>query len=221
MDHLKSGDLALDIGAHKGGYLHWIRKSVGAEGKVIAFEPQVILFDYLTSAIANFGHQNIALHHAGVSSQAGSLKLYIPKAEGGTSPGATLESRADTSQGHFLEVPVYKLDEILKDRTQKVNLIKLDVEGHELEVFKGAEDVLKNDRPRIIFECENRHLNDIQVEDVFDHLMGLGYTGHFFYNGKLTSLAEFDASVHQATENGEIVDKRNYANNFVFEAKGS
>lgn len=213
---IKSGDLVLDIGAHKGGYLHWIRKAVGNSGEVIAFEPQSILFDYLNKAIDGFSYKNITLHHGGVSSENGVLKLFIPKPEGGTSPGATLEQREDTSSGHFQEVPVYKLDDLLKDRTQKIALIKLDVEGHELEVFKGAKEILLKDKPTIVFECENRHLQNLQVEDVFEFLVSLGYAGFFFDQGELISIKNFDASIHQKTNNNEIVDKTHYANNFVF-----
>ena len=90
-----------------------------------------------------------------------------------------------------------------------MSFIKMDVEGHELQVFKGANDILSIDRPKIIFECENRHLNTIKVEDVFVHLQSLAYTGYFFLNGKLTNIDQFDAKKHQAIDDnkGEIVDK--------------
>lgn len=217
LQHIEKGDLVLDIGAHKGGYLHWIRTAVGNSGNVIAFEPQAILYDYLNSAIKAYGYKNIILHHAGVSSSNGTLNLFVPKVEGGTSPGATLEKRTDTSSGHYQKVPVYKLDDLLAKHSKKVRLIKLDVEGHELEVFKGAQEILLNDKPKLIFECENRHLNGIQVKDVFTYLESLNYKGYFFEKGKITPLEKFEASIHQKTQDGEIVDKTSYANNFVFE----
>lgn len=218
--NIKEGDFALDVGAHKGGYLHWIRKGVGNGGQVVAFEPQPSLYEYLSDMITAYRYSNVTLHHAGLSSEEGSLDLYIPKAEGLTSPGATFEKRADDSRGHYVTVPVLQLDKLLKDRTQPVNFIKMDVEGHELEVFKGAADLLAKDRPKLIFECENRHLNGLKVEDVFDYLTGLGYEGYFFLNGKLVPLSEFKADVHQRTHaDKEIVNKKFYANNFVFEPK--
>lgn len=217
INSIKQGQLVLDIGSHKGGYLHWICKAVGSTGQVIAFEPQPILHTYLASSISAFGHTNIDLHHAGVSVQQGSMDLYIPKADGLTSPGATFEKRKNTDKGHFIKVPVYQLDKLLEDRKQKVSFIKMDVEGHELEVFKGAEDILTKDAPKILVECENRHLNGITVFDVFEYLKGLGFEGHFFYQGIRLPLDKFDPEVHQAVVGNQIVDKKNYANNFTFE----
>lgn len=217
---INQGDSVLDIGTHKGGYLHWLRKAVGNSGTVTAFEPQPSLHKYVNEAISAYGYQNITLHHAGVSSEESTLELFIPKAEGLTSPGATFEQRNDTKNGHFIAVPVLQLDKLLADRSKPVNFIKMDVEGHELQVFKGANDILAEDKPKLIFECENRHLNTIKVEDVFNHLTSLNYQGFFFLNGKLTSIDQFDAEEHQAIdENNEIVNKNLYANNFVFEPK--
>lgn len=220
LNNINPGDSVLDIGTHKGGYLHWLRKAVGDNGSVIAFEPQPSLHQYVHDAIGTYSYENITLYHAGVSSQESTLDLFIPKAEGLTSPGATFEKRSDTKDGHFIKVPVLQLDKLLLDREKPANFIKMDVEGHELQVFKGAYGILTVDRPKLIFECENRHLNDIKVEDVFDYLKRLDYRGFFFLKGKLTSVDEFDAKRHQTIDEcKEIVNKRIYANNFVFEPK--
>jgi FkbM family methyltransferase len=217
-DSLHKGDFALDVGAHKGGYLHWIMKGVGAKGHAEAFEPQPLLYQYLADMKLAYRYNNLTLNHAGLSSRQGQLQLFIPKAEGLTSPGATFEQRENTQNGHFVDVPVYKLDEHLADRRQAVNLIKMDVEGHELEVFKGALDILTNDRPKLIFECENRHLNNLTVQDIFRYLENLGYKGRFFLNGKIMDVASFDENLHQRTNSeNEILDKKGYVNNFAFE----
>lgn len=216
LKNVKKGDSVLDIGAHKGGYLYWLRKSIGANGTLVALEPQPTLFSYLRIALGKFDFKNVYLHHAGASSKNSHLELYIPKKEGLTSPGATFESRKDISKGHFIKVPVHKLDDLLKGRAKAINFIKLDVEGHELEVFKGAFNILTNDKPILLFECENRHLNETNVMGVFDYLISLDYKGSFFHNGELKPLSEFDPGLHQATQNGEIVNKNNYVNNFVF-----
>ncbi len=222
INNISDGNAVLDIGTHKGGYLHWMRKAVGNDGTVVAFEPQPSLHAYIVEAIKAYGYKNVTLYHAGVSSEESTLELFIPKSEGETSPGATFEQRTDTENGHFITVPVLKLDKLLADRTRPIDFIKMDVEGHELQVFKGAHDILTIDRPKLIFECENRHLNNITVNDVFKHLSDLDYQGFFFLNGKLTSIEEFDAKKHQAIDsNKQIVNKKSYANNFVFEPLNS
>lgn len=218
--NVKKDDFVLDIGAHKGGYLYWLRKFVGIKGSVIAFEPQPILYNYLNQIIETFGYDNIDLHHAGISSQAGELELFVPKEMGQTSPGATFENRVNQEKGHLINVQVFQLDDFMAQRKRKINFIKLDVEGHELEVFKGANTILQQDQPTLIFECENRHLNGIKVQDVFEYLTALNYEGFFFAKNGMQPIIEFDAEKHQATSaTNEIIDKKNYANNFVFQAK--
>lgn len=214
---IESGELVLDIGTHKGGYLYWIHKATGKNGQVIAFEPQPTLYDYVKQAISSFKMKNVDFYHGGLSSKRGTLDLFIPKAEGLTSPGATFEKR-EGRKGHFITVPIYQLDELLAERTRPVSFIKMDVEGHELEVFKGADQILKTDRPKLIFECENRHLNGKSVSDIFQYIQDLGYEGYFFKKGKRRPLSEFNPKEDQRVdENLKIIDKKAYCNNFVFE----
>ncbi|MCO6357679.1 FkbM family methyltransferase [Roseivirga pacifica] len=216
-DNITPGQLVLDIGTHKGGYLYWIQKATGKNGQVVAFEPQPILYDYVKEAIDVFGYKNVEFYHGGLSSQQGALDLFIPKAKGLTSPGATFEKR-EGRKGHFIKVPIYQLDELLAERRQPVSFIKMDVEGHELEVFKGADNILKKDRPKLIFECENRHLNNRSVKDVFEYVQGLGYRGFFFKNGKKLPINSFNSAEDQLVDgNLQIVNKKGYCNNFVFE----
>lgn len=216
MKNVQKGNTALDIGAHKGAYLYWLRKAVGSKGQIIALEPQPTLYNYLKTAIAKFGFENIKIYHAGASSVKDTLSLFIPKAKGSTSPGATFEKRDNTENSHLIEVEVIPLNDLLKNRKSKIDFIKMDVEGHELDAFKGASDILLEDQPTILFECENRHLEGITIFDVFAYLNSLGYSGFFFLNSVLAPLEQFDIAIHQATREGEIIDKKKYINNFVF-----
>lgn len=218
--NVNKNDSVIDIGAHKGAYLYWLRKAVGNNGSIEAFEPQPLLYKYLNDMIDSFGFKNITLNHAGVSSQAGEMNLFVPKAEGFTSPGATFEKRDSSIKGHFHTIPVLTLDEHCKNRSKPITLIKMDVEGHELDAFKGAQEILSTDKPKLIFECENRHLNDKKVEDVFHFLEERGYQGYYFWKGRLEPNSSFESEKHQRiNDKKEILDKENYANNFVFESK--
>ena len=128
--HLRPGQHAVDIGAHKGGYLYWMRRAVGPSGRTFAFEVQPELAAYLRKVFA--GDPAVVVEQTGVSDRSGSAQLSIPSA--GTSCGATLEARTDTVRG--LEVPTVTLDDYFAVRPGvRVALIKCDVEGHELRVF--------------------------------------------------------------------------------------
>jgi FkbM family methyltransferase len=205
------GMMAIDVGAHKGGYTYWLARGVGPTGRVYAFEPQPQLARNLQRC---FDPARVTVENAGVSDHEGTKQLHIP-IDGRPSPGASLEATS-TAPGHFLEVRVITLDHYLRDlpdRGQAVGFLKCDVEGHELHVFRGAEQMLRRDQPALLFECEQRHHGARPITEVFAYLESLGYTGRFPHEGRLAPLAEFDASKHQ-----RAAEQPGYCNNFVFSA---
>lgn len=211
---LRPGDVAIDIGAHKGAYTFWMRRAVGRSGRVFAFEPQPQLADYLRRAVGDFGWDNVTIEHMGLSSNIGELVLYVPGGE--ASPGASVvpgKARAGDVQ---MPVQVETLDHYLKGRDvdRGVRFIKCDVEGHELEVFQGARQTLREHAPVLLFECEARHNPDRPMSAVFSYLEALGYRGYFFWRGRLLTVSSFTPEVHQ------ILGAEDYANNFLFVPDG-
>lgn len=207
---LKPGQTALDVGAHKGAYAWWMKRSVGPRGRVVCFEPQPALRPYLKpleKAWTGFRYEWLAL-----SSKEGELPLTKPK--GKPTGVATLEQRESGDGFETVLVPVTTLDLYdLANGIGPVSFIKVDVEGHELEFFRGAETVLRRDRPILLFECEARHRAD-GIQPVFDWLLSLGYRGQFFHGHELRPLAEFDVAKHQ------VQGRDPYCNNFVFTHAG-
>ena len=204
---LRRGDTAIDVGAHKGAYTYWMARAVGPCGRVYAFEPQPQLALRLKNQMGNRRWPHVTIEAAAVSAQSGELDLYVP--DEGPSPGATLESarRGDAKRTH--RVKVVTLDERIPAGAP-VRLIKVDVEGHELSVFRGAHRILTTARPALLFECEARHHRSDAMEPVFDHLKSLGYEGSFFWRGKRVPLAQFHSDTHQ------VEGREPYANNFAF-----
>src|SRR5262245_22621011 len=106
---LRPGDIALDVGAYKGVYLYWLRKSVGSAGKVHAYEPQRTPAQYLNSVNSRFGWRNVLIHDCAISDFTGSSLLYVPGP--GPSPGASLEKVvSDPNSGHSYVCSVDTLD---------------------------------------------------------------------------------------------------------------
>ncbi len=215
---LKPGDIAVDIGCHKGGYLYWMHNRVGKNGHCYAFEPQPILYQYLKAILARFAYQNITLEHKGVSSKAGTFRLYIPKTTSGASPGASLNAMDE--QGGTVEkvdVQTVTLDNYFFERGIIPNLLKIDVEGHEADVLKGGEQLLRQHHPRILMECETRHLKNGSVSDILQLMSDWGYHGFFILGGKLHAVETFDPAIHQKQSEGRFWEAPGYVNNFVFE----
>src|SRR4051794_32903514 len=75
---LGPGDCAIDIGAHRGGYLYWMQKRVGPSGRVLAFEPQPELAAYLRSIVSRLGLSQVTIEEQAVSNAPGQAVLEVP-----------------------------------------------------------------------------------------------------------------------------------------------
>ena len=212
-ERLRRGEMAVDVGSFKGAYAYWMRRCVGTEGSVVAFEPQPKQAAYLRGVVAMMKWQNVAIEAQGVSNVRGELQLFQPP----SGHEATFVARkAEEQSCETITVPVTTLDAYFAARSTQPDFIKIDVEGHELEVLQGARETLAASRPMLLVECEARHRADGDVRPVFELLASLGYEGSFFLGGKRRPLAEFDPQQHQRIEPGGKLPP-GYANNFAFE----
>jgi FkbM family methyltransferase len=209
--HVRSGDIVCDIGANKGSFVLWLSRWC-QNGTVVAFEPQPLLARSLAEICGRLGLSNVKVEARAVYSRSGSIELFVPN----DSPGASLIGKfRSTDDYKVVSVPMVTLDDYF-DRGTRVTLLKIDVEGAELEVFKGAERILREQSPLLVFECENRHLEVGIVQDVFFYLRSLGYEGSFVCRNTLLPLSAFDPLVHQRQVGGWFWKKEGYCNNFVF-----
>ncbi len=209
--HLSPGDTVVDVGAHKGAYAYWMHQAVGPHGRVICFEPQKAMAGYLERMKTAVPLERLEVVNLALSSRRGEMTLAVP--EGGPSPAATLESGLIKGPHILYLVGVTTLDDFFGADTP-IRLIKCDVEGHEYDVFRGGERLLRKYQPILLFESEDRHHRQGDRRDAFTFLEGLGYQGAFFTRKGLRSLKEFDLARHGAPES------REYANNFVFRFPG-
>jgi FkbM family methyltransferase len=160
--------------------------------------------------VAAFAWRNVSVEECAVSSEAGTRPLLVPG--DGVTPAASLVGASLPPGPRAHPVSVDTLDRYLGAHPPRgrVALLKVDVEGHELDVFLGAHATLARHRPALLFECEARHLRRVTMEDVFDHLSDRGYHGWFFERGQLVDVTRFDRGTHQ------VEGRRPYVNNFVF-----
>jgi FkbM family methyltransferase len=149
MEHFKpnSGEIVVDVGAHIGLYSLIAAKKVGPSGKVIAIEPDPENFRILRKNIVLNQSMNIDALECAAYSAKERLKLFLPELEQGrTIFNTVMQDRGKTSVS-FLEVEANTLDNILESKNIKeVNWIKIDVEGAELEVLKGASKTLASNK---------------------------------------------------------------------------
>ncbi|MGY8711959.1 FkbM family methyltransferase [Bradyrhizobium sp. 18BD] len=161
-----TGATVLDIGANKGIYAFWLARAVGPAGKVLAFDPQPEMIDYIAVRRAQFGWQNILPVNVALSNDEGVAKLSRKRAGDGS---ASLSRTIGTT----LSVPTKRLDSF--NDLSNLKYIKCDVEGHELNVSRGAELTIRRFRPVIQFESTPPE--DVELFRFFE---GLGYSGIMF-----------------------------------------
>src|SRR5947209_20546565 len=89
---LRPGQVAVDIGCHKGAYTYWMRRSVGPSGVVYAFEPQPKQAAYLREAFSSMNYDNVVLVPMAVSDKCGQMPLYVPA---NSTHAASLEARSE------------------------------------------------------------------------------------------------------------------------------
>lgn len=212
--HIQPGDTVVDCGANKGSYIWTLSRAAGKKGKVIAFEPQRKLAAYLRKMVQSCALDNVYIEEKGISDHAGSMQLMIPG--GDTSPGASLEKSILLRENCVTyPVEVVSLNEYFAARTSRISAIKIDVEGHEFAVLQGARDILQQDAPLLVFECEQRHLSGTTVVEILAWIQAQGYDGWFIQHGALRPIAEFRIELHQRQHGDRFWDAPDYCNNFI------
>jgi FkbM family methyltransferase len=210
---IKSGQTVFDIGAHKGGYLYFILQKVKGDGKVYAFEPQSLLYNYLIRIKNVLNWTNVTIEHMALSDKEAKTTLYIPENRNEpSSPGASIvEPKVRNNNDKTEEVKTGTLDSYCARYDIKPDFLKIDVEGNELAIFKGGTVTLKNCKPKIFVECEARHVGKDQVIETFMFLQNIGYNGYFIRDTEFVPLKDFNIETHQD------LSLKPYCNNFIFE----
>lgn len=179
---LTEGMVVLDIGANIGYYSVMLGKLVGENGKVYALEPSLNNFKLLNINIMLNDMVNIVeSFNIGVSNTTGFADFYqsaksnwhtfYPKVHSGT----TTESLVHTSP---IKVPVITIEDFIENK-QKIDLIRMDIEGFEVEVFESMVPLLEdlNFRPSIIFEAHYPRYDDDEhnMKEKLNMLFKAGY----------------------------------------------
>jgi FkbM family methyltransferase len=163
---LEPGMVALDIGANVGMYTLRMSDLVGPTGRVIAFEPIQETFNLLARNVSRARHKNITLVNAAVSDQARLVSMEIPNLAEGSSNFYMAHITDETGTGPtVLSLAIDGLS-----LQSKIDLIKMDVEGHELAALQGMQGLLARDLPTLIIEGKDPGVAAL--------LNGLGYGSH-------------------------------------------
>lgn len=201
---LRAGFTAIDVGANDGLYTHAFART-GAT--VEAFEPQSGCLGVLQSY--GRGRRNVRVHSVALGDAPGEATLHVPRRDGSAVSGHARLSPFSGDE-ETQRISVKTLDSFA---FASVAVIKIDVEGHEGAVLRGAAETIRRWRPMLVVEIEQRHL-DHPIQHAFEQVLGFGYEGSFLLDGVETPIARFDVARHQRIENAD--GRGLYCNNFIF-----
>ena len=159
---VKEGNIVFDIGAHVGFYTLLASALVGPAGKVFAFEPLSQNVSYLKEHLRINKVENVVIHEAAVFDRTGT---------------APFDLRHISSQGRISSqgdqvIDTVSLDELIANgEIPNPDYIKIDVEGTELKVLLGAEEILSKAYPTILLDTHSPETNRRCCE----FLKSLGY----------------------------------------------
>ncbi len=176
----------LDVGAHFGYFTKEFACIHDGTCHVHAFEPMSYNLSILRIVTAGLG--NVAIHPVALSDATGTSNLTIPvKKQGKIGPG--LAHFGEEPDRDYIVQPVEtaRLDDIAgKCGLSRVDFIKIDVEGAELPVFKGAHSIISQYRPVIFAEVHEAFTQRIgyRPEELFAYLAQFGYSADLLEPGK-------------------------------------
>ncbi len=170
---LKESSNCIDVGAHKGEILDLFLK-YAKRGEHWAFEPIPHLYENLQLKYA----ARAKVYSYALSTFHGKTEFNLVLDDLAYSGIKQRKYKSENTRIDRIEVEVRTLDEVVSIADSSIDLIKIDVEGGEFDVLKGAAGVLAKHKPVLIFEC-GKGASDFygtQPTDIFDYLEGFGYS---------------------------------------------
>jgi len=169
------GDIFVDVGANIGVYTILASRLVGISGRVYAFEPIQSVFEYLERNISLNKATNVIVNRIALEEKDREAEIFVNRESGLTSLG-------QTGRGYVIAtemVSTMPLDQYLESRSvPRVDFLKIDVEGYEGHVLRGASRLLEREH-RLVVLCELAEKNfkplGLSVGSVIDWMRGYGF----------------------------------------------
>jgi methyltransferase, FkbM family len=192
---LSRGDTCVDIGAHIGRHTYPMLECVGAGGRILAFEPIPDLAQALRMQVESRGlSKTISIHQLALADEAGAAAFYIAVDAPGYSGLRRRVYDVPTSVRE-IEVQLRTLDDMVDGVIDSLNYIKIDAEGAEWSILRGARKALERFRPVVSFEFGEASYGvfGVDPEEVHQFFLELDYLVYDL-RGRLLDRHAFAAS---------------------------
>lgn len=200
----------IDVGANYGRYT--VLMSLFSQ-HVHSFEPS----PQCINSLENLRLPNVSIYPRALSSSEGVGEYFAPIKEGSyfSSHGSLEQSLLNT----YRDVDTIRVSKSTLDSlsSNKISFVKIDVEGHEMEVLAGGQKLIAEQKPVFMVEAEERHSTGT-LEKIKDFFEKFDYQGFYISEKKIFPLASFVTELQNPQELERPVPRRemNYVNNFIF-----
>jgi len=181
---LRDGMVCVDAGGNIGYYATLESKKVGKNGKVIAIEPSPLNFRYLEKNLELQNQSNYEVHNFACGKEDGELSFLVHDI---SNMCKVVKDGDNIPEGmEVIKIPVKKLDTFLNSiGIAKIDFLRMDIEGSELNLFEGAKNIIKNSKPMIQFEFHPGKLGPANTRKVLEYLKSENYEVFSFLIGYL------------------------------------
>ena len=190
---IQEGMTVLDIGAHIGETLLNFAKR-NQTGQVYGFEPNKESYDQAVYNISLNNFENIGLHQIAFSDQREELVFNLPK----NNNTASISMRKN-GRPNLPKIQAITLDQFIdQQQINQVDFIKIDVEGFEMDILKGGEDILRKHKPQLFIEINHYNLSkyNATAKELYTFLSNMGYEIFLAETGDLLSIEALKNYTH-------------------------
>jgi FkbM family methyltransferase len=168
------GGVAIDVGACLGEWAVPLARAVGSKGRVLAIEPAARSAAALAATLAANALSQAEVIRCAIGERDGIADFAVPVVISARSDTGTARIGPAAAGDETLQVPLRSLDTLARERRfERLDLIKIDVEGYERRVLDGAAALLRRHRPALVIETG--HEGEGDRDSIYRQLHRLGY----------------------------------------------
>ena len=172
---LQKGMICLDIGANIGYYVTLESKVIGDHGKIIAVEPSPLNFEFLKRNMERQSTKNIQVFNFAAGDKTGQINFVMDENES-NSGRVISDDEVSKWSGQVSRLPVKTIDSFLEEiKIDKIDFLRMDVEGYEYHIFQGMKNTIKKSKPIIQIEVHKSIMGIKTTKKWLNELKNEGY----------------------------------------------
>lgn len=201
---VRRDDVCLDVGANI-GIMTVLLGKLCVEGHVWAFEPSTVTRDYLSRNVSANGLSNVTVDEHGLYDATGVASLQLNASH----PGGAYVSETEAREADAERIELVTLDDwVSAEHLDRIDVIKMDIEGAELHALRGAMDTLHRFRPALVVECNPvalRRFHRARAGELLELLRSV-YTDLFWIDGHALRPLQSEGDARTALDRHGIID---------------